>query len=399
MRVAYIHYLFDTMESSVGASVHVHELRQALESQGDPVDVIQSNPADPDASSLRRKIRSALKRNLRRYLAQFKALAVIPFTAIREWRAITRIRPDVMLVRYNLFCISSAVVAAVRRIPFVMEVNAPMAYESRTFNREILHLPVLPEFMEWLNLRLADHLIVVSEELGKYFRDRNFSPEKITVIPNGVDEHKFIPRPRSGPIRERYSIGNATVIGFIGSFHYWHGMENLLHLIQETVERFEDVVFLLVGPGPLKYDMEKHLRAEIEQNRVVFTGHLPHEAIPEILAAMDIVLAPYPKLDFFYYSPLKLFEYMSAGKAVVTSRIGQIADVVDDGVNGMVFEPDHPGEMEEKVFELIRSEPLRRRLGKNARQTVLEKHTWSGTAGRVREILASVIARAGRRSA
>ena len=392
MRIAYINYLFDTKESSVGASVHVRELARAMRELGEHVDVHHLNPRETGGGSLKARIRSAVKTKLRRYLAQVKAISMNLRTGLAEWKIVSGTHPDAILVRFNLFNISSVIVARFRRIPIVLEVNAPMAYESRTFNKEIFHLPFLPEFFEWLNFRLADRLIVVSEELGKYYRDRNISPEKITVIPNGVDEKKFIPLPRSGSIRKQLGIEQQTIIGFIGSFHYWHGVENLLIFIRSTLQQFKDVVFLLVGPGPLKEGLEAHLRSEIDQKRVIFTGHIDHEEVPQYLGVMDIVLAPYPKHAFFYYSPLKLFEYLAAGKAVVTSGFGQINQVVQDGFNGMVFEPDILGNMEKKAFTLIRQESLRRRLGKNARQTVLDKYTWNKAAIRVSDVIRAAIA-------
>ena len=106
---------------------------------------------------------------------------------------------------------------------------------------------------------------------------------------------------------------------------------------------------------------------------------------------MDIVLLTYPKLDFFYYSPLKLFEYMAEGKAVLASRIGQIEKVIRDGVNGMLFEPENIDELKEKLFLLITKNYLRRKLGRNARKTILEQFTWYHSASKISQAIKTIV--------
>jgi len=125
----------------------------------------------------------------------------------------------------------------------------------------------------------------------------------------------------------------------------------------------------------LNYIEKNHL-----QNKVILTGFVPHEEVPKYISTMDIVLAPYPKLEFFYYSPVKIFEYMAAGKSVVASRLGQIAEVISDGVNGFLAAPGDTQEMLAKTLLLIRNPELRKKIGEQARETIKKRHTWSNKA-------------------
>ncbi len=377
--------------SSAGAAVHVRELEKGLKQCGHSVKVYYLNRFTSVEESVRSRLRSFLKKKLGRYLNQINGLLANGRYFVKEWKILSLERPEVVLVRYNLLNFSLPIVSFIRKVPFLLEVNAPMAYESRKFARQVIQLPFIPEVLERLNLVLANKVIVVSQELKDYYLNWHIPSEKIVVVPNGVDERKFHPEISSEAIRSRYELKNKIVIGFIGTFHYWHGLDNLLQLIEITLSRFNNTAFLLVGDGPLKKDLEEKLKQRRYSDRVVFSGYVSHDEIPEYLNAMDIVLLTYPKLDFFYYSPLKLFEYMAEGKAVLASRIGQIEKVIRDGVNGMLFEPENIDELKEKLFLLITKNYLRRKLGRNARKTILEQFTWYHSASKISQAIKTIV--------
>jgi glycosyltransferase involved in cell wall biosynthesis len=306
----------------------------------------------------------------------------------QEWRMIRRVRPDVLLVRYDMQNFSAVAAAALKGIPIVLEVNAPQAYESRQFG-EVAYLPFVPEVIERWNMRMATRIYVVSDVLRAYLQQWGIPSQKMIVIPNGADEERFHPGVSGRRIREQYGLQEKVVIGFIGSFHYWHGVENLMPLIDTVGSLYGDVAFFLVGMGPLKEELERKLEDRDLTDRVVFSGYVPHDEMPEVVAAMDVVLAPYPKLALFYYSPLKIFEYLASGKAVVASRVGQIEEIIQDFMNGMLYDPDDIDALMEKVCILIENDDLRHAMGAKARETVLTFYTWRKTARRVSDVLDS----------
>jgi glycosyltransferase involved in cell wall biosynthesis len=139
---------------------------------------------------------------------------------------------------------------------------------------------------------------------------------------------------------------------------------------------------LLVGDGPLRPRFEEEVRNAGLQEAVTFVGGVAHREVPYHVAAMDVAVAPYPALEEHYYSPLKLFEYMAAGRAVVASQVGQVAEIVVDGVTGLLFQPGDRAGFVDCIWRLKKDAVLRDELGRRARVACLE-HTWSGNAARV----------------
>ena len=235
----------------------------------------------------------------------------------------------------------------------------------------------------------------VSNQALDYFLNRGLSTEKISVITNGADTEKFSSQKGEFGIREKYGFNEKIVIGFVGSFHHWHGVENLIELVKRVTSLNERTSFMLVGSGGPKQSMlENFIQKENLGARVALTGYVSYEDIPNYVSSMDLVVAPYPKLDFFYYSPVKIFEYMACAKPVVTTRIGQLSEIIKDGYNGLLTEPDNVDDMFQKISSLVSNHKLRARLGQNARKSVLEQHTWRKKAERLSEICVEVVKQA-----
>jgi glycosyltransferase involved in cell wall biosynthesis len=145
---------------------------------------------------------------------------------------------------------------------------------------------------------------------------------------------------------------------------------------------------LIVGDGPERSRLEEHLRSHRLHEAACFTGAVgPHE-VPRLLASMDVAVAPYPGLSFFYFSPLKVFEYIAAGLPVVASRVGQVATVIQHEVNGLLCPAGDAGELTAALLRLHREPELRSRLGQAARATVLQNYTWEAVAGRILNLAA-----------
>ncbi|PYV15371.1 MAG: glycosyltransferase family 1 protein, partial [Acidobacteria bacterium] len=135
---------------------------------------------------------------------------------------------------------------------------------------------------------------------------------------------------------------------------------------------------LIVGGGDELEKLTANVATKSWRKSVELTGAVSTESIPGLLASMDVGVAPYPKLERFYFSPLKIYEYMAAGLPVVASRLGQIEQVIEHGRNGLLCAPGDASDLSHALIRL-RSDPrLRAKLGSNARATVLARHTWDG---------------------
>ena len=243
--------------------------------------------------------------------------------------------------------------------------------------------------MERSVLNWVDAVIVVSGGLRDSCVRFGVDGRKIHVIHNGVDLGKF-----SGPtdpqaVVETYGLKNAVVVGFVGSFARYHGLEILIGIAKTLATRVEGLRFLIVGKNVHGSDDWRHEVASGGVGNIFnFTGEVPHHLIPQYIAAMDIGVIP----DFNTYgSPMKLFEYMAMGRAVVAPDVGPIREIVSDGETGVLFKKGDVREASNSVEELIRNQSLRDAIGQRAHQKVLREYTWERNAARIARIAEALI--------
>ena len=295
--------------------------------------------------------------------------------------AVRRFSPDFIYERYSLWGLAGLCAAKRRLLPFVLEVNAPLVYEQHRYRGGMV-CPCLARRIERLVWGEADLVIAVSEVLSSHLTKAGVSSARVQVLPNGVDPRRFMADAASLLPRKHLNLENRFVIGFVGSFKPWHGADFLLAAFEDFHRLDPSAHLLLIGDGPLKSSLQDRARQAGLEKDVTFTGVVAHEDVPQYLAAMDVAVAPYPAVGNFYYSPLKLFEYMAAGRAVVASRVGQVAQVITHHVDGLLYEPGHQTGLMNCLCELRDSSALRLELGENARRASRD-FTWEQNATRV----------------
>jgi glycosyltransferase involved in cell wall biosynthesis len=297
---------------------------------------------------------------------------------------IEREPPTFIYQRYSRF--NSAGVEATLRTgrPLFLEFNGSEVWVGRYWDRVDM-LKLLARF-ERLNLKAAARIFVVSEVERRNLLRAGVDARKIVVNPNGVDAEKFRPRVGGESERERLGIDNdVALVGFIGTFGPWHGVLVLAHAIA-LIPESAGIRFLLVGAGSLRDEAASIIREAGAEGRVIFTGTVEHSRVPALLDACDILVSPHVPLEDgseFFGSPTKLFEYMAMGKAIVASRLGQIADVLADEETALLVEPGAALALSDAILRLARSRELRTRLGEAARREALDRHTWAHNAARV----------------
>jgi glycosyltransferase involved in cell wall biosynthesis len=305
--------------------------------------------------------------------------------------AVRRFSPDFIYERYSLWGLAGLCAAKRRLLPFVLEVNAPLVYEQRRYRGGMV-CPSLARRIERHVWGEADLVIAVSEVLSSHLTQAGVSSTRVQVLPNGVDARWFMADAASLLPRKHLNLEDRFVIGFVGSFKPWHGADFLLAAFEDFHRLEPSSHLLLIGDGPLKRSLQDCVRKAGLEKDVTFTGVVAHDEIPRYLATMDVAVAPYPAVGNFYYSPLKLFEYMAAGRAVVASRVGQVAQVITDRVNGLLYEPGHRAGLVNSLRELRGSSALRLELGKNARRASRD-FTWERNAARLVDWIAPTVQR------
>jgi glycosyltransferase involved in cell wall biosynthesis len=301
--------------------------------------------------------------------------------AAKARAAARELKPDFIYERYSLWGMSGLWLALELGIPLVLEVNAPLVYEQQRYRAGVT-CPPLARWVERHIWQSADLVLAVSKSLRSQLQRSGVDAARIQVLPNAVNPELFRTASDGSEVRKRLNLDGHFTIGFVGTFRPWHGVELLLEAF-EDLHRVDPLThLLLVGDGPSRPGFEDQIRNAGLQGAVTFAGRIAHHAVPQYLAAMDVAVAPYPDLDEFYYSPLKLFEYMAAGRPVVASRVGQVAEILMDGATGLLFEPRDRAGLVRCLQRLRKNATLRSELGRNAAAVCLE-HTWNRNAARV----------------
>lgn len=297
-----------------------------------------------------------------------------------EYRLLKEAAPDVVILRQARY-VSAVPLCRLLNIPIILEINGPaLEYYEFLPKEDRLRGGV---FWHWLDkklMRTASHSMVVSETLKQYYVDDGVAAEKITSVPNGVDIHTFNGDIQGDRIRKRLGLQGKTVVGFSGKFAKWHGLPFLADAMKTIHEsgKYQDIALLLVGsPG------ETVVMPDLPNDITTITGHIPHDEMPEYLAAIDICVAPYPLITPFYFSPLKIFEAMSMCKPVIASAQGQICELITDQESGLLYPPGDLSALIQNIERLLVNVDLRRTLGQNARKVMRKKYTWNDNAERM----------------
>ncbi|HKO36654.1 MAG TPA: glycosyltransferase family 4 protein [Pyrinomonadaceae bacterium] len=299
--------------------------------------------------------------------------------------------PDFIYQRYARFSWAGVAAAVRAKRPLFLEYNGSEVWVGRHWDR-VDKLDLLARY-ERLNLKAAARIFVVSEVERQNLLKAGIEREKIIVNPNGVDVDKF--KPGVGGDEARRELGltpDEIVVGFVGTFGPWHGVEVLAQAITQ-IPADSALRFLLIGSGALRARVEEILREAGVADRVLMPGAVAHDRVPSLLDACDILVSPHVPLDAgaeFFGSPTKLFEYMAMGKGIVASRLGQIGDVLQHEKTALLVEPGNIEQLTGAIVRLTTSPEMRERLGAAARRTAVEHHTWKHNAQRVLNEYASL---------
>jgi glycosyltransferase involved in cell wall biosynthesis len=393
VRISYFNYHWEVDGAALGAVTQVRSIASSLVRLGHDVDLQFRNPRpnlpaqDPGRLSglesftwLRKygHVPKLLLKN-RRYLRE-------------ETRLLGSFHPDVLLSVYS-FCNFSGLNAAGRmRIPYVVFADAPMEYEYSLFYRQYYSYPALGRQLEGLVMRRADEIICISDILKGFLMRYGVEAEKIHVIPNGIDPEAFKPGDPDPEIQSAYNLKDRVVIGYIGNFQFFSDLPAFFDMVRHTCAENPEVVFFFVGEGAIGTQMQ-HMAAQGDlKDRMIFTASMiPHEQVPRYLSVMDIPISPYKNDHLFYNSSMKTLEYMAAGKPTVATALGQIKELIHDGCNGMLYEPEDYRALGAKVALLARDPELRRAMGAEARKTVRADWAWERQASRIACVLRKAV--------
>ena len=383
MRVAYINVDAGVpLFGHKGASNHVREFATALAHSGCRVTLFTSKIGEP-AADLPCPIRVVgtvealgdLPRVMRKEVSGLNCNEFLREALQTEHAAAPF---DFVLERYSMWSYAGWEFADSTGIPFVLQVNSPLRLEQKR-HRE-LHLEPVAELIERILFRSASTVTAVSREVADYVRGVSGRTRPTVVLPNGVDLDLF-----RGVARRQNKQG--FTIGFVGSLKEWRGLEALLEAFASLAGEPPGYRLLIVGDGPLRSWIEAYARDRSIGNSVWLAGAVEKGRVPEFMAQMDVAVAPYPDLAGFYFSPLKVFEYMAAGCAIVASNVGQVSEILRDGVTALLARPGSVRDLAANIRRLQAQPELRAALARAAKEEAFRSHGWESRAARVIETL------------
>jgi glycosyltransferase involved in cell wall biosynthesis len=250
------------------------------------------------------------------------------------------VRPALVWQHHDLLVDAGGRLAARTGAPLVQYVDAPQVWEARRWGvRRPGWGRLLERVAEVPQLRRADVVSCVSSEVGRAATARGATRERIVITPCTADPHRFHPQVDGTAVRERLGLApDHVVFGWVGSFRRFHGLHDIVRAFRLVVDRLPDARLLLVGDGAEQPAVRRHLTELGLLGRTLLPGAVPYEEVPPYVAAMDVTLVTAERSEDFHYSPLKLREYLAAGRAVVSGRVGQVKEEFTDGVHVEMYE-------------------------------------------------------------
>ena len=240
---------------------------------------------------------------------------------------------------------------------------------------------------------LADACFAISEALKAELVANGLAEDKITVLPNAVDVERFTPLPPDRELLEKYRLEGRLVVGFIGSFTAYEGLDALLDAVLELNWRGFPVSLLMVGDGADNLQRMKALhQARGSHPAVIFTGRVPFEDVPRYYSLIDIM--PFPRINAKVcrcVPPLKPLEAMAMGKTVLVSDVAALTEIVRDGETGLVFAADHVADLVRKLETLATTPELRQRLAHRGREWVVAERDWRIVSQRILRVYENLL--------
>ncbi|MBK1693204.1 glycosyltransferase WbuB [Chromatium weissei] len=375
MKILYHH----RTASRDGQAVHIDEMIDALRQFGHEVIVVApSSDAAPNfggSIGWVDHIRARLPKTLYELLELGYSLLAYRQLA----RAIRTHSPDLIYERYNLFLLAGIWAQRRFHLPLILEVNAPLAEER--MNHGGLAQPALARWTQRWVWRNADHVLPVTRVLAGDVERAGVSSNRITVIHNGINLAHFANTFSASFAKSKLGLDDRFILGFTGFVREWHGLERIVNWIAANHRIHSTLHLLIVGDGPARAALEQQAQMLGISDRVTFTGIVARTEIPILVNAFDIALQP-AVVD--YASPLKLFEYLALGCAIVAPCQPNLQEILRDGENALLFDATQPAALETALNRLVTDAALRTRLAREARKTIeVGGFTWLENARRV----------------
>jgi glycosyltransferase involved in cell wall biosynthesis len=331
-----------------------------------------------------------IERPLRRFQYQFNLPYLGWFDSLRYADSCRQCLAgfDLLYERHGYMGYGGVIASRWMGIPLVIELNGNIIKEIDEIGVQMSDLQrSLGKWITHRTWRAASHLVLVSKALKESLvNNLGFQEESVSVVLNGVDIQIFTLEYDQQETRNRYCLGNGPLAVFVGSFQPWHGVNLLVESFSQVRAKVPNARLVLVGDGSGRDEVLEQISQMGIEGAVILTGQLPQKQVAAVLSAANILVAPYPLTHGeIVGTPLKLLEYMAAGKAIVAST-APIHEVIESGVTGLRVEASNSEALAEGMLRLINNEELCKKLGENARRKAVQCYSWDHTVDQLETI-------------
>jgi len=307
---------------------------------------------------------------------EIRALSARLDALVREWR------PDQLHAH-------SPVLNALAALPVARRHGLPLVYEIRAFwedaavgngtDREGSARYRLTRLLETHAARRADAVAVICDGLKQDLIGRGIDPAKIVVSPNGVDMDLFgAPPAADAAFARALGLEGTDVVGFIGSFYDYEGLDDLIAAMPLLIERRPKARLLLVGGGPMEEALKAQAAASTAADRIIFVGRVPHDEVELYYALIDVLAYPRKAMRLTeLVTPLKPLEAMAQRKLVAASNVGGHRELIEDGVTGTLFPAGDPRALADALAGLFEQRGEWETRRDTARAFVERERNWT----------------------
>jgi len=384
MKILYHHRI----RSKDGQYVHVEEMIGALKALGHEIILVAPSAMEKEEFGADAGMVAWMKRYLPQMVYELLELSYAALAFFRLRRAVREHRPDCLYERYNLFLPAGVWLKRLYGLPMLLEVNSPLYQERARYDG--ISLKRLAQWTQHYTWRGADYVLPVTRALGDMVAAEGVPEARIRVIPNGINLERFGSPLETETAKHALGLQGKMVLGFTGFVRDWHGLDAVIDLIAHD-DASAARHLLVVGDGPARANLEAQARRLGIPDRLTITGIIGRDEVVRYVAAFDIALQP---AVVAYASPLKLFEYLMLGRAIVAPAQPNIMEILSDGKNAVLFDPDQPEAMAAAIERVSRDTGLRQRIAAGARASIDDQGlTWLRNAERVSQLFNELLAK------
>jgi glycosyltransferase involved in cell wall biosynthesis len=372
-------------------AVHIRGIVDGLRNLGHHVDVVsppgvdveKTKHAAPAKKKNGRSPLSLISRKAPELIFESVEMAYNAYALPVLEAKILRREYQLLYERYALFSLAGVLTARRHRMPLILEVN-----DSAVVNRiRPLKLQAAARRVERFVWNRADAIVTITHYFRDLILEAGVSPDRVHVIPNAVDDQAFGAAVDGAGVRKKLNLEDSVVVGYVGAINFWRRLDLLVQSFATLAEKHPRARLVLIGEGPDREGVAELAKKLNVAERVHFTGKIAHAEIPAHLAALDIAVIPHSNT---YGSPMKLFEYMAAGRTVLAPWLPPIVSVIGRDDGGVLFPPLDQAGLTRALDSVLGDEALRTQLGRRAREKVMEGYVWRRHAERILRIHAEL---------